>query len=142
MNLRRTTTAAVFLVAVPSACLAMMDLETVSKERAKELGLEIRATAAGPDAVRIVLEFAKKGQLLSYHRVALEVRDGGKLLVSSTMKDETPQGKDASRVVVGFAADRTALDKLTLRVVTNHSPRSWTGYDIRVKEFVNLANGK
>lgn len=36
---------AVLLVALPGVCLALWDLDVVTKERAKELGMEIRSTA-------------------------------------------------------------------------------------------------
>jgi hypothetical protein len=53
---------------------AMMEIEIVSVDRAKELGPEVRANAAGPDAVRVELEFEPKGALKDYNRVDLEIR--------------------------------------------------------------------
>ncbi|MGV3755561.1 MAG: hypothetical protein ACO1QS_09280 [Verrucomicrobiota bacterium] len=114
-------------------CFALMELEDVSKERAKALGLEIRVKAAGPDVVRIELEFAAKGELKGFSRVDLDIRDGEKLLVSSTLQEERP---GSGRVAVGFAADRTQLEKITLRIVTRSSERSMVGHDIRVKNFI------
>ncbi len=116
-------------------CFALMELENVSKERAKELGLEIRVKAAGPDVVRIELEFATKGELKGFSRVDLDIRDGEKLLVSSSLQEERP---GSGRVVVSFAADRAHLDRITLRIVTRSSERSMVGHDIRVKNFVEL----
>ncbi|HUE73927.1 MAG TPA: hypothetical protein VMP01_23810 [Pirellulaceae bacterium] len=111
---------AVFLVVAPSPCFALEDIEFVTKERAKSLGLEINSSAAGPDAVLVVLEFETKGELKDYSRVALEMEDEGKLLLSSTLREEkSPSG----RVIVSFAADRTKLDKLTLKVVVQYSER-------------------
>ena len=123
------------LVAIPSLCCALEDIELVTQERAKELGLEIKANAAGPDAVRVVLEFETKGELKDYSRVALEMHDGEKLLLSSTLREEKGQPE---RVVVSFAADRTKLEKITLKVVVQYSARGRTGHVLRVKEFVDL----
>ena len=122
------------LVLAPSVCFAMMSIEIVSKDRAKELGLEVRANAAGPDAVRVELEFEAKA-LPGYSRVDLEIRDGGKLLSSSTLREDTAK---QGRVVVSFAADRTKLSQITLRIVTGVGTRSMVGHDIPVKEFVDL----
>ena len=123
------------LVDTPSLCYALEGIEFVTKERAKELGLEIRANAAGPDAVRVELEFETKGELKDYSRVALEMEDEGKLLLSSTLREEkSPPG----RIVVSFAADRAKLDKITLKVVVQYSPRTRTGHVLKVKEFVDL----
>jgi len=116
-------------------CFALMELEDVSKERAKALGLEIRVKAAGPDVVRIELEFATKGELKGFSRVDLDIRDGEKMLVSSSLQEERPA---SGRIMVSFAADRTHLDKITLRIVTRSSERSMVGHDIRVKNFVDL----
>lgn len=124
----------VLLVAAPSVCFAMMSIGHVSKERAKELGMEIRTKQAGPDGARIELEFETKGELKDYFRVDLLIREGEKSLLFATLREE--QSKPG-RVVVSFAADRATLDKITLRVVTG-VPMNLTGHDIRVKDFVEL----
>jgi hypothetical protein len=51
------------------------------------------------------------------------------------LREEKP---NPGRVVVGFAVDRAQMDKVTLRVVTESSERTRTGYDLRVKDFVDL----
>lgn len=122
------------LVAAPSVCFAVIEIELVSKERAKELGMEIRSNAAGPDGARIELEFETKGELKSFYRVDLLIREGEKLLLFASLREE--QSKPG-RVVVGFAGDRATLDKSTLRVVVG-APGNLTGHDIRVKDFVEL----
>ena len=122
------------LVLTPSVCLAMMAIEIVSKDRVQELGLEVRANAAGLDAVRVELEFETKA-LPRYSRVDLEIRDRGKLLSSSTLREEPAK---AGRVIVSFAADRTELSQFTVRIVTGVGTRNMTGYDIQAQEFVDL----
>jgi len=122
------------LVTTPSVCFALMSIEHVSKERAKELGMEIRTKQAGPDGARIELEFETKGELKNYIRVDLEIREGEKSLLSSSLREE--QSKPG-RVVVSFAADRAILDKITLRVVTG-APMDMSGHELRVKDFVDL----
>ena len=116
-----------------AVCFASISIELVSKDRAKELGLNIRANAAGPDAVRIELEFEKK-MLPRYSRVDLEIRDGGKLLSSSALREES---SIPGRVIVSFAADRAKLRQFTLRVVTGVGTRNMIGYDIQIHEFVD-----
>jgi len=127
--------AALFLAATSNICSALEDIEIVTKERAKELGLDIRAIAAGPQAVRIELEFEAKGELQNYSRVALEMNEGDKLITSSTLKEEPAK---PGRIFVGFAADRASLNKFELKVVTQESPRSRSGHVLRVHEFVDL----
>jgi hypothetical protein len=122
------------LALTPSRSFAMISIETVSKDRAKELGLEVRANGAGPDAVRFELAFETKA-LPRYSRVDLEIRDGGKLLSSSTLWEEPAK---PGRVIISFAADRAKLGQFTLRVVTGGGTRNMIGYDIPVKEFVDL----
>ena len=55
--------------------------------------------------------------------------------MSSTLREEKSR---PGHVVVSFAADRTKLDKITLRVVTQDSDGERIGYVIGVKEFVDL----
>ncbi len=125
----------VLLVVAPNRSYALESIEIVTQERAKALGLEIRSNAAGPDAVRIELEFAIRGELKDYHRVALELHDGAKLLATATLKEEE---SEPGRVVVSCAADRARLDQFTLKVVTQSGPRTRTGHVIRIKDFVEL----
>ncbi len=128
-----TSALAVLLGVAASPCFAMMSIADVSAARAKELGMEIRSNAAGPNAVRVELEFETKGELKSYNRVELEIREGGKFLVTSSLReDRSKQG----RVTVSFAADRTQLEKLVLRVVVQPTFGDMTGYELRLKDFV------
>ena len=125
---------AVLLAAAPSLCSAFESIEFVTQARAKELGMEIKVNAAGPDAVLIVLDFETKGELKSYDRAALDMHDEGRLLLSSTLKEEkSPPG----HIVVSFAADRKKLDTIELKVVT-FSGGERTGHVLRIKEFVDL----
>jgi hypothetical protein len=128
------------LVAASSPCFADMSIEHVSKERAKALGMEIRSKAAGPNVVRVELEFKTEGELKrfsreNFSRVELEIREGGKFLVSASLREERPS---SGRVVVSFTADRAHLDKITLRVVVVGSGELGAGYELRVKDFVEV----
>ena len=126
------------LVIAPNWSFALESIEPVSKERAKELGLEIRSHAAGPGLVRVELEFETKDELKSFSRADLEIRDGDKLLVSSTLREDRP---GPGRVVVSFAADRADLGKITLKVVAQPGERTRIGYEVRAKDFVDAGIG-
>jgi hypothetical protein len=134
----RIAALALVLVISSPLCFGMMSIELVSPQRAKELGMVVKANAAGPDAVRISLEFPINGDLKSFSRVDLEIMDGGKLQLSASLREEkTNEG----HVIVSFAVARDQLDKLTLRVVTG-VPRDMVGHDLRLKELVDLKNLK
>jgi hypothetical protein len=123
---------AVLLVA-PGRCFALWGHATVSKETAKGLGMEVRAQVAGLSDVRVELEFKTDGELKGFSRVDFWVGEGGKLLTAPLREDRSTPG----RVVVSLTADRTLLDKITLRVMV---PGSLGGmfYEVRVKDFVDL----
>ena len=128
------------LVAVPRLCFAYVAVEHVSKERAKELGMEIRSGTAGPDAVRVELEFEDKGALKDFRRVDLEIKEGEKLLVRSSLREEESKPGHVvvpGHIVVSFAADRAHLEKSTLRVAVG--VRAGSVYELPVKDFVDLA---
>jgi hypothetical protein len=91
----------------------MEEVEVVTKERAKALGLSILSQPDGPDAVRVSLEFEKQGELKEYRSVQLRQYDGDKLLLSVTLKEvESEHG----RVTVGFMAARSSLATLSLEI--------------------------
>ena len=137
MPLRHLALLAILFLALPNWCFALISLENVTPERAKALGMEIRTNAAGPDAVRVELEFEIKGDLKDFSRVDLIMEGEGKLLLHSTLQ---PDPSQPGHVVVGFAVDRSQLDKLTLRVLTGEGLR--VGHDLQVKEFVDLTKLK
>jgi hypothetical protein len=114
-----------------SQCLAARSIGIVTKERAKEMGIELQAIGNGPNQVWVKLEFKPEGKLKDYLHVELEISDGNKSLVSyAPLQDR----RDAGKVVVSFLADKTSLDKITLTVVTG--PGADVGYQIRLKDFV------
>jgi hypothetical protein len=97
--------------------------------------MEIRAQPSGPDAVRVELEFPVKGELKGFSRVNLDISDGKKLLLSSSLLPE----KEAKpgRILVNFTADRSQLDKINLMVIVGEFDGR-TGYLIRLKDFIDL----
>ena len=97
--------------------------------------MEIRARPC-PDAVRVELEFPTKGELKLLSRVNLEISDGKKLLLSSSLLSE--KDSKPGRILVNFTADRTQLDKIKLMVIVGDFDGR-TGYLIRVKDFVDLS---
>ena len=123
----------ILLALASSPCFADMGIDPVSKARAKELGMEMRFTANGPNDVWVELEFKAGGELKDFGRVDLEVGDGKKSLVSYAplLEKRTSSGS----IVVRFMANRADLDKITLTVVAG-APDDYRGYILHVKDFV------
>ena len=135
---------AVLLVA-PGRCFALWSIAPVSKEGAKELGMEVRSTAAGPDQVRVELEFKTEGKLerfipggkfKDWSGVELRVGEGKNPLVTAPLREDRSKPKPG-RVVFSFTADRAQLEKLKLRVFVAESDGG-TIYELAVKDFVEL----
>lgn len=124
----------VLLLVTPGVCFAMDSITPISKERAKELGIEVRSKAAGPDAVWVELEFETTGKLKSVTHIDLHMWDGKRLLLSTVLRDKRPS---PGRVAVSFTADRSSLDKFTIRVLSDMGLGS-VGYSLRVKDLVDL----
>jgi hypothetical protein len=136
--------AAIFLSVAPTPCFAIWDVVTVSKELAKKLGMETRATAAGPNHLQVQLEFKVEGDLKEYDgqyknrsNVSLRMGKRDHLTLSASLREDrsTP-----GRVLVSFTTDRTQLDKLTLTVSVPGSPGTVGGthYELPVKDLVEL----
>jgi hypothetical protein len=125
---------AVLIVVTPSPCFALWEIEIVTKERAKELNMELRSKAAGPKDVRVELEFKVEGELKNFSRVDLRLSDGEKSLLTAPLQEDRSR---PGHVVVSFSADRTRLDKIKLWVMV---PGVLGGviHELRVKDFVEL----
>jgi hypothetical protein len=115
-----------------SPCFAMMSIGTVSRDRAKALGLVIQSKPAGPDAVWVELTFETKGELERFLSVDLEITEGGKLLLSGALMDRR---SSPGHVSVSFTAARAHLAEMTLRVEVG-IPMNRSGYDLALKDFV------
>jgi hypothetical protein len=129
---------AVLLVAAAFPCLALMGLSPVSKERAKELGINIRIQGNGPE-VWVELQFKPVGELKEFDHVSLEISEGGKTLVGYTPLKDTRL--DSGSVVVRFLAGRAHLEQIALWVVTG-PPGNMSAYTLSVKDFVEPAKPK
>ncbi len=105
--------ATIFLTAAPAPSFAVWDLEIVSQERAKQLGMEVGSTAAGPSHVVVNLEFKTEGKLKDFSQVDLSLGKDDNLVVTAALREDRSK---PGRVVVSFTADAAQLDKLTLRV--------------------------
>ena len=129
------------LIAASNQCFALREIGIVSRNEAKEMGLEIRATAAGPDAAWLEFEFKTEGKLKAYNpqtssRVEMEIRDGEKSLLSYvTLQEQHPK---PGHVRVRFMVNRAYLDKLILTIVIGDGAAAGGAYEFRVKEFVEL----
>src|ERR1051325_111101 len=124
------------LIAASSPCCAMMMIYNVSKEQAKELGIELRATANGPNEAWIELEF-KPEKVKEFSCVCLDIRDGEKFLTGWTPLKE--KRTTSGTVVVNLMANREFLEKVTLTIVTGHVT-DYAGHELLVKDFVDLKN--
>ena len=126
------------LAIIPRPCCAMMMIYNVSKERAKELGIEMRGTPSGPKAAMIALEF-KPEKFKDFNCVYLDVRDGQKFLMGWTPLKE--KRTKSGTIVVGLTVSREFLEKVTLTIVTGTSGLlDLAGHELKVKDFVDLKN--
>jgi len=69
--------------------------------------------------------------------VAMEMRDGPRLLLSTILRDDRA---GSGRATVGFRAARSELGKLYVRVMADEGLGS-IGYKIRVRDVVDLKKG-
>lgn len=134
---------AFLLVASASPCNAMMSFTTVSKAKAKAMGMEVRITGNGPNHAWVELEFKTDGELKSYNpdrssRVELQINDGDKLSVGyAALQERHPS---PGRVVVSFLANRNYLNKIGLMVVVGSGAMAGGGYLVQVKDFIAPGN--
>jgi len=129
-----------FLLAAPAPCFALWEIDTVTKERAKEIGIEVRSTKVPTNHVRVELEFKVAGVLKEFDgpakvgsRVELRVGKGDNPPVTAALREDRSK---PGRVLVSFVADRAELDKLTLWIMIPE-PLGGTIYDVQVKDFVD-----
>ena len=128
---------AVLLVALPGVCFALWDVDVVTKERAKELGMEVRLTAVGPKHMKVAVEFGAEGTLKNFTEVEMIFRQEDKPALHAALREDRSK---PGRVAVSFTADAAQLDKFTLylRVSFRDGGAGGTIHEIRVKDFVEV----
>src|SRR5204863_3126651 len=111
----KTTTSLAVLVLLMAACgtcLALIETRKVSKDQAKELGIELRAKPNGPKEAWIELEFKPEGKLAGFQHVSLEIADGEQIQLGWTpLNDERTS---TGSVIVRLMGNRAFLEKVTL----------------------------
>lgn len=133
--------AAILLAVTANPCFALWDIEIVSKERATELGMVVRPTAAGPNHVQVELEFKAEGKLKDFSQVDLRVGKGDDLAVAAALREDRSK---PGRVAVRFTADRARLDQFTLAVWVPYRDGGLGGavYELPLKDFVETKQAR
>lgn len=130
---------AILLAVGSGTCSAAWSVGPVSKERAKELGMEIRSKAYATNAVGVELEFKPEGQLKSFSHVDLRISEGDKVLLSAALREDRSK---PGRVAVSFTSDPAQLAKITLWVFVANMMPGGTIYEVQVKDFVEPTQGR
>ena len=125
------------LLAAPSSCFALGFTKQVSKEAAKEMGMEVRSTSLGANQVRVELTINIEGGLQHFSGVDLSLGEGDNPALSASLQEDRSK---KGYVVVSFTADRAQLDKITLRVTVVEAGRGV--YVLRIKDFVEPEKGR
>ncbi|QDT43742.1 hypothetical protein Pan241w_38460 [Gimesia alba] len=125
----------ILCITTASESYAMMGIKPVSQKLAKALGIEVRTKANGPGQIWVTLEFKPEGEFKQFDYVSLEIGEGKELLLgyAPLQAQRTKSGK----VVCTFLANRTYLEKVTLRIVAG-PPLNKTGYDLQLNKFLDL----
>lgn len=126
--------AILLLVTAPNRCFALWEIAEVTKAEAMKLGIEVRSTPAGPDDVRVELEFKTDGELKGFSHVDLRIGDGDNSLLTAALKEDRSK---EGRVVVSFAADRSQLDRFRIWIMIPGG-EGGVAYEMRMKDFVEV----
>jgi hypothetical protein len=128
---------AICFAVFPNSCYALWDLVVVSKEQAKQLGMELRATPAGANRVHVVLEFGAEGKLKHFSQIDMALGKGDELLASATLREDRSK---PGRVMVGVVTASAQLNKLTLSVRVPYRDGGLGGivYELPMKDLVEV----
>src|SRR5688572_8390056 len=125
--------AAALFLAAPSQCFALTIIKDVSKDEAKNLGVVIQLSPAGQAGMRVSLEFEPKGKLKNFMRVDLDIRAGGKCLVSAPLLTSKPAPE---KVAVSFCTQAENLPRSAFTIVVPETERTRIGYQFALKNFI------
>lgn len=122
-------------VALPFNCQALISVEFVTKERAKELGVSFKIHKNGEAGYAVTMDFEEKGELQEITYVRLQIGEKEKRIASAQVRVTHPEpGKGSVR----FSAFPTYLSDSYLMIVVYSGSRGGVGYRFKVKDFVAL----
>jgi hypothetical protein len=128
------------LITTSTRCFALWEIEDSTKERAKELGIEITTKMMNATEVGAWLEFKPKGKLEKFSCVGLEITSNGKKVVSANV---LPSRKSEDIVTVPFYTDLEFLPACKVTVyVWSESGRGGIGYRFNVKDIAKPMESK
>lgn len=136
MKLTFKALALIFLLcAAPGRGLAMISIENVSTNRAKALGVTLRARTNGEAGVKVWLEYKTEGELMNVTYVEVRIGDGANQIMSAQLRVANPGPGKAS---VDFSAFPKYLPVSSVMIVVYHGPRGDVGYNFQIKDFLDL----
>lgn len=124
------------LLVGPGKCLADWGIVPVSKKQAKEMGIEVRLTAAGLNRSFVEVEFNTEGKLKGVGRVDLRFgsRDNPVLTTSPAVDRSKP-----GRGTFNFTADNGQLDKITLELWAQEDYLGGSVYELQMRDVVDVS---
>jgi len=131
----KTSIVALLLAVASSHCFAMLPVADVTKQRAKELGVEIQSSPAGTNQVNVTLRFKTTGEFKNFRYAQLEIGDGERLVLSATLQPQHPQTDTVEFI---FAVDHAMLPKCTVMIGVYDHVLDGTGYLFKLKDFIEL----
>ncbi len=132
------------LAALASSSHALIQVAAVSKEQAKKLGIEVESQSAGPNHLRVVIDFKRMDALKKfdpdkYGRVELRLRDsdatvprGTRTLFVAPLQLKQPE---PGRVSVAFTARRDQVARMSV-VIHLMEGLSMVAFNLELEEFV------
>jgi hypothetical protein len=117
-------------------CSALILLTDVTKEKAKELGVTVRAITREDD-VWVQMEFKTTGPMKNFKWADLELTQGGKHLVTVPILPRKPTNDSPEESKqLAFYIDPAALPNAIVTVVVYDEPLTGTGYRFKMKDFL------
>lgn len=121
---------------LPTRSPALAEIEEVSKERAKELGISVTSRPSANKDAWVQVEFKTTGALKGFRWADLELTQGGKRLVTASL---LPRNSPPDTVRLDFYMDPAALPQAMVTVFVYRGLEG-IGYQLKMKDFLPPAS--
>ena len=124
---------AFLLLSTAGRGLALTEVEHVSRERAKALGVSFRTNVYGEAGTKVWMEFKPEGELKDIASAELQIFEGGKQIVRAPL---SMTRSASNQVTVSFLADAAYLPESMLFMVSDNRGLGRTAYQFKVWDFI------
>lgn len=112
---------------------AMAEIQPVSPEKSKKLGVTVRTQPSANEDLMVIVEFKKQGEMKEFRWANVELARNGKRVIASAVQ---PREMEKDVVRFDLYMDPEAGKDTTITIFVYNRARTGIGYSLKLRDFL------